>query len=74
MILHSEIVKSTSSKNVPVIWIEETYFHLYCSKTQERSKKESICSFVSVGVRVSNIHVIGYIGIFGLIDDEIKRE
>jgi len=61
------------SENKPIIYMDETNFNLFVSRTQGRSKKGHRCSFVAAGSRGANIHLIGCIATTGLIHHEIRR-
>lgn len=61
------------AENVPIIYLDETNFNLYISRTQGRSKKGSRCTSVAAGSRGANVHLIGCIGNVGLIHYEIRR-
>lgn len=61
------------AESVPIIYMDETNFNLYISRTKGRSKKGSRCTNISAGSKGSNIHVIGCIGNMGLVHNEIRR-
>lgn len=61
------------AENLPIIYLDETNFNMFISRTQGRSKKGSRCTFVAAGSRGANIHLIGCIGISGLIHYELRR-
>lgn len=61
------------SNNTPILYMDETNFNLYISRTKGRSKKGTRCTHITAGSRGSNIHVIGCIGNMGLIHHEIRR-
>jgi len=59
--------------NVPLLFMDETNFNLYISRSQGRSKKGTRCRHITAGSRGANIHVIGCISNMGLIHYEVKR-
>lgn len=59
--------------NIPIVYMDETNFNLYISRTKGRSKKGTRCTHIAAGSRGSNIHTIGCIGNMGLIHHEIRR-
>lgn len=61
------------AENIPIIYMDETNFNLFISRTKGRSKKGNRCSYIAAGTRGANIHVIGCIGNLGLIHHEIRR-
>lgn len=61
------------SENIPIIYMDETNFNLFISRTKGRSRKGSRCSYIAAGSRGSNVHMIGCIGNMGLIHHEVRR-
>nr|XP_022912684.1 uncharacterized protein LOC111423649 [Onthophagus taurus] len=61
------------AQNIPIIYMDETNFNLFISRTQGCSKKGTRCTTVSAGCRGSNIHLIACIGNMGLIHSEVRR-
>lgn len=59
--------------NMPIVYMDETNFNLFTSRTKGRSKKGKRCTHIAAGSRGSNIHVIGCIGNMGLIHYELRR-
>jgi transposase len=59
--------------SIPIVYMDETNFNLFISRTKGRSKKGTRCINIAAGSRGSNIHVIGCIGNIGLIHCDIRR-
>lgn len=59
--------------NMPVVYMDETNFNLFISRTKGRSKKGKRCTHIAAGSKGCNIHVIGCIGNLGLVHHEIRR-
>lgn len=71
--IYVENLLDLQAQNIPIIYMDETNFNLFISRTQGRSKKGTRCTTVSAGCRGSNIHLIGCIGNMGLIHSELRR-
>lgn len=61
------------SENRPIIYMDETNFNLFISRTKGRSRTGSRCSYIAAGCRGANVHMIGCIGNVGLIHHEVRR-
>uniref|UniRef100_A0A0K0EC41 DDE_3 domain-containing protein n=1 Tax=Strongyloides stercoralis TaxID=6248 RepID=A0A0K0EC41_STRER len=59
--------------NMPIIYLDETNFNLFISRSKGRSKKGTRCTHVSAGCKGANVHLIGCIGNMGLIHHEIRK-
>lgn len=59
--------------SMPIVYIDETNFNWYISRTFGRSKKGSRCTTIAAGTRGANIHVIGCISSLGFLYHEIRR-
>lgn len=71
--LYTQQLLEYQAQNLPIIYMDETNYNLFISRTQGRSKKGARCSYISAGSRGSNIHIIGCIGNLGLIHHEMRR-
>ena len=61
------------STGKPILFMNETNFNLHISRRDGRSLKGRRCNVVSAGTQGANIHVIGCIGLHGLVYHEIQR-
>ena len=61
------------SQNKPIVYMDETNFNLFISRTKGRSKQGSRCRYIAAGCRGANVHIIGCIGNVGLIHHEVRR-
>lgn len=71
--LYVEQLIAHQSENRPIIYMDETNFNLFISRTKGRSVKGSRCTYIAAGCRGANVHIIGCIGNVGLIHHEVKR-
>ena len=62
------------SKAIPILYMDETNFNLFISRTKGRSKKGTRCTQISAGSKGSNVHVIGCMGNMGLLHHELRSE
>lgn len=58
---------------MPILYMDETNFNLFISRTCGRSRKGSRCSTVAAGSRGANVHLIGCISSLGMIYNELRR-
>jgi len=61
------------SQNKPIVYMDETNFNLFISRTKGRSKQGSRCRYIAAGCRGANVHIIGCIGNVSLIHHEVRR-
>lgn len=61
------------SRNLPILYIDETNFNIHISRKEGRSRRGTRASVVAAGSRGANIHVIGCIGVIGLVHHSVKR-